>query len=76
MSFQFCAMMQVRRLVAQNVDFECLLESVPGWNKGVGTEVVRQHVRWGIILLIQVAQLSQKQKNVAEKNVTRKLQIT
>ena len=52
-------MMQVRRLVAQNVDFECLLESVPGWNKGVGTEVVRQHVRWGIILLIQVAQLSQ-----------------
>ena len=37
--------MQVRRLVAHNVDFECLLESVPGWNKGVGTEVVRQHVR-------------------------------
>jgi len=36
---------KVRRLVAQNVDFECLLESVPGWNKGVGTEVVRQHVR-------------------------------
>ena len=38
--------MQVRRLVAHNVDFECLLESVPGWNKGVGTEVVRQHVRF------------------------------
>ena len=42
--------MQVRRLVVHNVDFECLLESVPGWNKGVGTEVVRQHVRWSLIL--------------------------
>jgi len=36
---------KVRRLVVHNVDFECLLESVPGWNKGVGTEVLRQHVR-------------------------------
>ena len=44
--------MQVRRLVVHNVDFECLLESVPGWNKGVGTEVVRQHVRWSLILLL------------------------
>ena len=41
-------------MVAQNVDFECLLESVPGWNKGVGTEVVRQHVRWGFIILTDV----------------------
>ena len=44
--------MQVRRLVAHNVDFECLLESVPGWNKGVGTEVVRQHVRWSLLNLL------------------------
>jgi len=36
---------KVQRLVALNVDFECLLESVPGWNKGVGTDVVRHHVR-------------------------------
>ena len=41
-------MIQVRRLVALNVDFECVLESVPGWKKGAGgTEVVRQHVRCG-----------------------------
>ena len=52
-------MMQVRRLVAQNVDFECLLESVPGWKKGVGTEVVRQHVRWGsfLSLFYQIVQV-------------------
>ena len=36
---------KVQRLVALNVDFECLLESVPGWNTGVGTDVVRHHVR-------------------------------
>ena len=58
-------MMQVRRLVAQNVDFECLLESVPGWKKGVGTEVVRQHVRWGCILVSQLSDCSgQKARNL------------